>query len=442
MGMRLSMRAWARGALLTTVLVAVPVRAQTLGQEEVCDPVTKQVDRERLAMAALEKAGVSAYPFRWSTTHPPSGGDANAPSPAQRLLVGDDFCTSDPADEGGIVRCGKDDAEKLGYAADIVIEVLNDQSAYAWPADVNTRQALFAPSSPAVMCRTSVAGTLAKAAPTAIPAPFDQKKIPLRIRGTTDGLQFDRNRDLAFNGVEKAAISFKSDRAAGKDTFKGTVVTAVAAPIIHGVLELVPYVGYQIDTSTKDGQAKEVSDDTIRVGALLDFRSHGNGVSHLFLLRPEYGSNRKERSEIVTATLTYQPLVNGWLNDAYNVTTSGNRSLLSVIPRLDLRMTAGDFVKLGTRAPEESRDFIRVGGQVGVSLVSDVKWLPLELSVTETYLRALQGSPDDLSQLRAIFSIYFDEKKFFGIDLGYVRGRRDDLSKREENWTLGFGAKF
>ncbi len=442
MGMSQSTRAWVRSALLTPVLVAVPVHAQTLGQAEVCDPVTRQVDRERLAMAALEKAGVSAYPFRWSTTHPPAGDDANALSPAQRLLVGDDFCGTDPGGDGGIPRCGKDDAEKLGHAADIVIEVLRDRSAYSWPAEVSTRRALFAASSPAVMCRTSVAGTLGKAAPTAIPVPFDQKKVPLRIRGTTDGLQFDRNRDTAFNGVEKAAISFKSDSVAGKDTFKGAAVAGVAAPIIPGVLELVPYVGYQIDTTTKDGQAKEVSDDTIRLGSLLDFRTHGNGVSHLFLLRPEYASNRKERSGIVSATLTYQPLVNGWLNDAYNVTTTDNRSLLSVIPRLDARITAGDFVRLGTRVLEESQDFVRLGGQVGVSLVSDVKWLPLELTITETYLRAVQVRPDELSQLRAIFSIYFDEKKFFGIDLGYVRGRRDDLSKREENWTLGFGAKF
>ena len=38
--------------------------------------------------------------------------------------------------------------------------------------------------------------------------------------------------------------------------------------------------------------------------------------------------------------------------------------------------------------------------------------------------------------------MYFDEQKFFGVDLAYVRGRREDLVKREDSWTLGFGAKF
>jgi hypothetical protein len=319
--------------------------------------------------------------------------------------------------------------------------VLNDHASYQVPEAISGPSTLFRSASGAVACRPGADGRLRKPAPATIAAPFDQKKLPLRIRGSTDGLQFDRNRDTAFAGVDKAAISFKDDEVAAKDTTKATIIVGVAIPVIQNVLEFVPYVGLSLDSSKKEGAPREVSDDTWRAGLLADFRTHGRGISHLFLLRSELARNRKEKSEVLSANFTYMPLINGWLNDAINI-TSRNRSLFSIIPRADLRFNWGDFIAQGSRAAEDSRDFVRLGGQIGVTLTSDLKWLPVELTVAETYLAALNGGLDDLSQLKAVFSLYFDEKKYFGIDLGYVRGRREDLSKRERAWTFGFGAKF
>jgi hypothetical protein len=287
-----------------------------------------------------------------------------------------------------------------------------------------------------------VPATQAIASPKPIPAPFDFKKVPLRLRGSTDGLQFDRYLDAAFAGVDKATFSFKWDNAAGKDTAKAVMILGYTFRPSPGSFELVPYVGFSTDTTKKKGSARDVAERSFRTGILLDIRSHGRGVTHLLLLRPEYAWNRKEKSELVSGTFTYQPVINGRLNDAINILTANDQSLFSIIPRGDIRLVGGHFTQQGSRADDDSHDFVRLGGQAGVTFTSDLKWLPVELTITDTYLWALTGDPSHISYLKGVVSIYFDEKKYFGVDLGYARGRRDDLLKRESNWSAGFAAKF
>lgn len=437
LALRARSRTCAAAASVLAILVAGPVGAQVLNQGDICDPATKELDRERLAMLALANAGVSPYPYRWVEREGAAPRDTRGV--AQRLLAVDGFCQTAPlVGADGIQRCGKDDSGKLGAARDAIQFLLLDTTLYAVPQGISGAASLFTTSAP-VQCRTTD-GQFAKNAPVDRPAPFDQKTIPIRLRGSTDGLQFDRNLDSAFNGVDKASISFKDDDAAGKDTTKAAIVAGLVVPVLHN-FQLVPYFGFETDTSKKRGEDKQITSNIIRAGTLFDFRTHGTGISHLFLLRPEFAANRKERSEYVTGTLTYQPIVNGWLNIARNIAPD-DQKLFSIIPRFDMRLVGGHFTKLGDRPPEKSGDFVRVGGQIGLTVTSDVKWLPLELTVTETYLHALQGEPDDLSYLKGVFSLYFDEKKYFGIDLGYARGRFDDLKDRDQNWTIGFGAKF
>lgn len=395
------------------------------------------VDRERLALAALAEANVSPYPYRWVATHSIPGASL---SPAQQLLSIDDFCAQQPATEAGVPRCGKDDATRLGDAKNFVTEILvNKKQYYEVPVGVSGAAALFAAGAPDVRC---VPATQTIALPKPIPAPFDFKTVPLRLRGSTDGLQFDRYLDSAFGGVDKASFTFKWDDEAGKDTAKAVFVLGYNFKPKPGSFELVPYVGFSTDTTKRNGAPKEVAERAFRTGILFDMRRHGEGITHLILVRPEYAWNRKEKSELLTGAFTYQPVINGKFNDAINIVTAKNQSLFSIIPRGDLRLVGGHFTKKGDRADDDARDFVRLGGQLGVTFVSDLKWLPVELSVTDTYLWALTGEPGHISYLKGVFSIYFDEKKYFGVDLGYARGRRDDLLKRESNWTAGFAARF
>ena len=412
----------------STAALAVPAPADICNEQNM-------VDKERLALAALAEANVSPYPYRWMVAHGPAGA-----SPAQQLLAIDGFCALSPAQENGVPRCGKEDSARLGDAQNSVTEIIANRARhYVVPAGIDRAAALFAVGAPDIRCAPASA-TLA--APKPVPAPFDFKKIPVRLRGSTDGLQFDRYTDSAFAGVEKASFSFKWDDEAGKDTAKAAAILGYVFRPNPGSFELVPYVGFSIDTAKKEGTARETSEKSMRTGLLVDIRSHGRGITHLILLRPEYAWNRKEKSELLTGALTYLPVVNGHLNDAINITTADNRSLFSIIPRGDLRLVGGHFTRRGDRAETDSHDFVRIGGQIGVTLTSDLKWLPLEFTVTDTYLWALTGEPGHLSYLKGVVSIYFDEKKYFGIDLGYARGRRDDLLKRESNWTAGFAAKF
>lgn len=418
---------------------ASPAWAGAPTQADICDQATNKVVPERLALAVLESEGVSPFPYRWITTHK---SDYPGLTPAQHILSQENFCGPNPKDSLGIPRCGKEDAAKIGRALNLVMAVLTTPSSYLPSSPVIDPPTYFQSTGITIACVKKPDGKPVELEPTQIASPVDQKTIPLRIRGSTDGLQFDRNLDSAFAGVEKASFSFKDDDVAGKKTTKASIIVGLSVPVVDNVLGIVPYLGVSLDNSKKTGQQREVSDDTWRAGTLFDFRTHQAQLSHLFLLRPEYAANRKEKSEVVSANFTYIPVFNGWLNDARNVTSTNDESLFSIIPRFDLRLNGGHFIKQGSRLDEDSQDFIRLGGQVGATLTSDVKWLPLELTLTETYLRALDGGPKNLSQFKGIFSIYFDEKKFFGIDLGYARGRREDLAKRERNWTFGFGAKF
>jgi hypothetical protein len=101
-----------------------------------------------------------------------------------------------------------------------------------------------------------------------------------------------------------------------------------------------------------------------------------------------------------------------------NITNGRNQALFSMIPRFDQRFNIGDFIGQGRRTDEESRSFTRLGGQFGVAITSDLKWLPVEPTVTETYPASLTGERPDLSCLTAVFSLYLDESKYFGVDLG------------------------
>ncbi|MCP4024764.1 MAG: hypothetical protein GY736_00400, partial [Sphingomonas sp.] len=272
--------------------------AQMIAQADVCDPATRQVDPNRLALYALAKAGVSNYPYRWLANAPRTEGEKRTIE--VRLLAADDFCGPKPAvGADGIKQCADDDRDKLGYAMDFVTKGL-DAHDFVLPAGLGSRRVLFGDTPPAIACRISTDGSFPKPEPTVIAAPLDFDKLPLRIRGSTDGLQFRRKLDAAFNGVDKASVSFKSDRAAGKDTTKAAIVVAFAVPLKPDVLEFVPYFGFSTDTAKKDGADKDVTTDIIRAGALIDFRTHGTNWAHLFLVRPEYAADRKARSEVVS----------------------------------------------------------------------------------------------------------------------------------------------
>lgn len=401
---------------------------------DICDH--GRVDKQRLALFALDNAGVSRNPERWAQEHPEG---FETLTPLQRVIVDEEFCTTTGTSTGGAPKCTTPDRDRLPIAFETVLNLLRPNPAFRSEGGATSPRAFFANPAAQLICVTTADGQEVPLVPTPFRAPGEVSRLPLRIRGSTDGLQFARN-DSAFAGLERATISFKDDNEAGKETFKLNAIVGLA--LFDRIdLQAVPYFGFTRDWTRRDGQARDTSTDIVRLGVMGSHLIRGRNAGHVILFRPEYLTNRLERSEVISANLNYVPRLNGRLNDAIMI-RSGGRDLFSIIPRLDLRLSAGHFIDPGSRLPENSEDFVRVGVWGGFSILSDIPWLPAELTVTETYLHGLSGNPGHLSQFRAILSLAFDKKKYFGLDLGYVRGRREDLAPRENVWSIAFGARF
>lgn len=401
-----------------------------------------RVDRGRLAMAALSEAGVSYFPIVYAST---AAGDYAHLPPAVRILAHASFCDQ-VAGPQSPPACAEGDDVKIQKARSYVDDLFRDRR-FGKPAGLE-RTTYLRSNDAAISCPELTSDTVALGAPPTAPKQPDIGKVPLRIRGSTDGLQFARG-STQFPGLEKATISFTDDRKDRKESFAATGVVGLAVPI-GSSFEAVPYFGFSIDKSTKfddpatptDEASETISKDTVRAGMQMSYRLVGPGGTHYFLLRPEFAGNSVERSEVFTANFAYVPVLS-WLNSyAFEIRDESGRILFQVMPRGELRSTYGNFIKAGTRLPEASVDFLRVGGQFGATLSSDLSWLPIDLTVTETYFHGLRGEPEDLGQLKLVLSANFDAKKYFGIDVSFVRGRAEDLLDRSDKWTIGLGAKF
>lgn len=435
------MRRWLRStALVIAIALSSGKALAAIDPNLICNDGA--VDKERLAILALSKAQVSFYPLYWAGRN---GDPFGQLPPAVRVLAISRFCDL-PTGAAGPPVCDKGDADKLAQARNYFDELLSD-TRFGNPTGVEAAAYLRSTNIRITCPSAAVIAAAAAEAPTPIKQP-DISKATLRVRGSTDGLQFRRG-SSQFAGLDKATVTFGDDRKDAKKTFQVTAIIGLTVPVSTG-FEAVPYFGYSIDKSTKKDDpatpanetVETVNKDTLRTGLLLNYRMVTDGGTHYFLFRPEYAANRKERSEVVSANFAYVPVLD-WLNDyALSIRGSNQLPLFSIMPRGELRGTYGHFGKAGTRLAVESVDFLRVGGQIGATLSSDIDWLPIDLTVTESYLYGLSGNPEDLSQLKFVLSASFDAKKYFGVDIGYTRGRAEDLLERSNKWTIGFGAKF
>ena len=213
-----------------------------------------------------------------------------------------------------------------------------------------------------------------------------------------------------------------------------------AEKLAGATAEIVPYVGLSKDVVKVSGD-KTVNTHLWRFGAVVDYARTANQMTHWFVARPEYLLNDKEDSKLAALNLTYVPVLNGRLND-YRYLIPGNDNFLSWQPMLDVRMVTGHFLKQGDRSDDDSRDFLRVGGQIGVSFSSDIIALPADLTFTQLYLPALTGSRDDLHYFKTVLGLGIDKDRLIGVDIVYGRGRKDDLLDKERAWTIGVGMKF
>lgn len=430
-------------ATLVAVLSAATANAQTLKFDDICKD--QKVDRETLAVAAFNQYKISFFPLMWVANHPvvQKNGDPAPLSAAWRVLTEDTFCgqrdrvthvVTIEKDANGTAKCDAADIAKIDSARTTLKEMLLPGHGFVAPE--GTTWASYSTTPGATLGCTTAPQVAAFLATETVKEPEVLKSFPLRIRGSTDGLQYDRT-DPRFAGVDKAALSLENDGVKATKVFKVTAILALAVtPWDDKSKQFIPYVGFDINRTTKKDGTVDTKDDMLSAGFMFAYQPTGSLGSSIYIVQPEYAADRTERSEVFTTTLRYVP-IQRWVNEPLPV-----GPYVSFLPKADIRMRYGHFIKQGSRTDEDSRDFLRLGTQLGFTASGGIDWLPVELTTTWTYLHGFTRAPRDLSQLNVVFSAYADAKKYFGIDLGYKRGRIDDLSSREDTWSIGLGAKF
>lgn len=410
-------------------------QAIALKQAQICGP-DRLVDKELLVQALLDAAQASRKTEDWAVRNPQGFEDLN---PRQRMIADEDLCVRDGKP---LPRCGDKDAEKLAAARQALTFMLRNQTpAYRNPSGLVEARRFFASGPARLQCVSDTLGQPVEMA-GAVPRKFELK-VPVRVRGNADGLHFSRAEEAQFKPQDKAAISFASDRIKNKRTEKFSAAVGYPFPITDRdgrTAELVPYVAISRDIAEVE-DSKTVNADVWRAGAVFDYIVTARRMTHVLVARPEYAFNDKDNSKLGTLNLTYVPVINTVLNDYIRLVPEDDQ-FISVQPMLDLRVVAGHFLEQGTRTGDDSRDFFRVGGQVGLSFTSDRFGFPADLTLTELYLPSLSGGRKDLSYFKAVLALGLHKDRLFGVDVSYARGRRDDLLDKERSWTIGFGVKF
>lgn len=437
------MRRPALRASAFTSLMAISSAATADGfalkQSQIC--VNGMVDKAALARSLLDAAQASRKLEDWSTEHASDRSDLR---PRERMIVDEALCA--PVGEGEKARppayCSDSDAKNLAVARQVLIVMLTGESgSFQNVTGVQDPAAFFASSAAGLRCVTTSAGAPVEMA-GAVSKKFELK-LPVRLRGGSDGMQYSRADATQFKPLEKATISFADDRVKDKKTQKWSVFVGYPFPLADKhdqTTELVPYAGWTRDVAKTAGN-RSVNGDAFHLGAVFDDMLTIHEVTHWVVARADYAFNRKEKSELGSATVTYVPVINGVVND-YIRLRPGDDHFVSVQPMLDVRLMGGHFFRQGSRSDADSRDFLRIGSQIGLSFSSDVAAFPADLTFTELYLPGLGGSRRDLSYFKTVLSLGVTADKSIGVDLSYARGRKDDLLDRERAWSIGLGLKF
>jgi hypothetical protein len=288
-------------------------------------------------------------------------------------------------------------------------------------------------------------------APGAVTAAKANFQLPVRVRGSTDSLFFDKN-STQFASVDKASISSSYGSANTTRSDKTTLV--IGYPITDDILapyNAIPYASLNRNISRPTNKAVSVGADTDSVGVVNAFQwttlensaTEHVPITQLLTLRPDYLINHLDRSHLLTVGAVYTPIKNysrtGWyLNDFHLGILGGGAS---IEPIGDLRADFGHYTQDGDSTKTAYRDYSRVGPRAGFSLVSENPWIPLQLTVTEVYLYSLSGALSRVDYFKSVLS-YKLVGKFISLDASYGSGRREDTGLAEHIWSLALSGAY
>ena len=290
-----------------------------------------------------------------------------------------------------------------------------------------------------------------------------------RVRGTPADIIYPRG-SSAYSDADKAKLTIGRDSGKSSTTLIGTI--GYALPIIgeHNIearkfttLDLIPFFAVNLDSSRKKGEPRNVTSDAIAFGFSLEYDvttayqrdeldADGRKVRRFaafdsyLAATPKYAINYADDSALAGLNLIWRPAISlGSITEGVPINIQRKLGTLPLGWSLiaDVRSNSGIYVRTGSRTGNDARDFVRVGGRVGLGIASIAKSpIPFEFSVTESAMWALTGKPGHVGQLASSLTLYFNDDKIFGVELAYKRGRIEDQDERDDAWSLGLVAKY
>jgi hypothetical protein len=272
--------------------------------------------------------------------------------------------------------------------------------------------------------------------------------IPLRIRGATDGLFFDKDASQ-FSSIKKATLS--TNYASGNSTKSDKENILIGYPIFgdsYSVFSLIPYVGINRNTSKPSDKPSSTSVFTTNGGLLNAFQyttKEKYPITHWATVGIDRLTNHLDSSNLVTLAFVYTPIKNydhdsWWHVNSYNQNAWFNGNA-SVEPIFDIRSDYGNYIVAGNSSTTDYGNYWRLGSRFGGSITSENTSLPISFTATETYLYGLTGSLSRLSYFTGTLS-YKVGGKYISLDLSFTNGRREDTTTPEHNWTIGLSGAY
>lgn len=268
-----------------------------------------------------------------------------------------------------------------------------------------------------------------------------------RIRGDASDLYINRSGAL-FGSASQATGSLSSDGVTGKTTSTIQGVIGYNIPLhIRSTsgerLSIIPYVGVdRVFTTVSPGKTGGNSATEILSGGVIASIKFTSGTwGHQVNLRPTFTSNLQDDSSIASLNLQYLPVLDGWINAFTPVRIPGLLNF-SLRPILDFRVDAGAYTNRGdVSVRADNRDFVRLGGQAGVSLVSDDERVPIELRSTYTGLYGASGKKN-IGLFENSLAWNLVPEKYIQLTLKYSNGNREDTAEREQKWLAGISVRY
>ncbi|MDO8876101.1 MAG: hypothetical protein Q8M24_20820 [Pseudolabrys sp.] len=284
-----------------------------------------------------------------------------------------------------------------------------------------------------------------------IEPPDNSKDVSkLRIRGASDDLAADRNNKDAFKAASSAKISYHDDRSDGKKLstkVKAVVGYAFEADTDTMLRQIIPYLSVNQTITDANGMRRLDDGNYVAGGVMFDWiKTDSETLSHRISTTPQFLYNTKDRSQIASGRIIYQPYLS--LTDAqgqhvFNVNTATRmlapNSMLQLL--FDLRSDNGYYVRKGDiEDPAQHTSFFRVGSQFGFA------WTffdySLTLRATQTLMYGYIGDKRKLDFFDASLSYSFDPHDYVSLTLGYTKGRDLYTTEPTQSWTVGLTAKY